>query len=151
MGIGAYVHCRCWRDGLATPPPAGPIGFDEYGRLGLLLPWDGHEDEHADVENWLRTGCSHEDMEIVHEYLGSGTRHLGKALHEAGGAHFPTLLRYLPRLNDGYIPAAEVPRAVQELDHFEHQVRPGEYTYLLEMLRRLCAASVVTGNPVTWT
>lgn len=126
MGVEAYVHCRCWQDGLATPPPCGPVGFDSDGRLALLEPWDDSTAAaHADVENWLRHGCPHEDMELVYEGLGSwsGVRYFQQMLREAGGSHFPTLLRYLPQTNDGCIPAAEVPRVLAELDHFEHRAR----------------------------
>ena len=126
MGVGAYVYCRCWQDGLATPPPAGPIGFDEDGRLGLLTPWDiGIAAEHDAVDNWLRHGCPHENMQFASEDLGAwaGVRTFQQTLREAGGANFPTLLRYLPETNDGWIPAAEVTRVLAELESFESRAR----------------------------
>jgi hypothetical protein len=74
------------------------------------------------VDEWLKTGCAHEDMEFASEPIGAwtGVRLLQQALREAGEADFPTLLRYLPETNDGWIPAAEVSAVVTELDHFEN-------------------------------
>ncbi|GIF20503.1 hypothetical protein BJ973_001593 [Actinoplanes tereljensis] len=131
MGIDAYVHCGCWRDGLATPPAVGPVGFDEYGRLGLLAEWTRDTAEaHGEVEHWLSTGCAHEDMTVAREHLGSGTRHLARALREAG---LPVLLRRLPVTNDGFIPAEEVPQVLAELEVFESEARlPDEIVLVVE-------------------
>ncbi|WP_212988789.1 hypothetical protein [Actinoplanes auranticolor] len=135
MGVEAYVYCRCWQDGVAAPAPAGPIGFDEEGRLGLLTPWDRSvADEYATVADWLRHGCSHKDMEFAEEPLGSwaGVRYFQQALREAGESHFPTLLRYLPETNDGCIPAAEVAFVLAELDHFEKRARLPDEVVLVD-------------------
>ncbi|MEU8235096.1 hypothetical protein AB0C12_36360 [Actinoplanes sp. NPDC048967] len=135
MGVEAYVYCRCWQDGLAVPPPVGPVGFDEDGRLGLVEPWDlSNANEHGAVEEWLRHGCPHKDMEFASEALGAwfGVRIFQQALLEADGSAFPTLLRYLPETNDGGIPAAEVPSVLAELDHFEHHARLPDQIVLVD-------------------
>jgi hypothetical protein len=135
MGVQAYVYCRCWQDGLAVPPPVGPVGFDEDGRLGLLEPWDrSNADQHGDVEHWLEHGCPHEDMKFLREEIGAwaGVRYFQQALREADGSAFPTLLRYLPKTNDGWIPAAEVPAVLAELDHFEHRARLSDEIVLVD-------------------
>ncbi|MFD0973792.1 hypothetical protein [Plantactinospora endophytica] len=126
MGVGAYVYCRCWQDGLAIPAPVGPVGIDQDGRLGLLKLWDrSNADEHGAVEDWLRHGCPHEDMRFAHEDVGAwaGVRIFQQTLREAGTSNFPRLLSYLPRTNDGWIPAAEVPAVLTELDYFENRAR----------------------------
>ncbi|MEU4239801.1 hypothetical protein [Actinoplanes sp. NPDC026619] len=136
MGVSAFVHCRCWRDGVAVAPPGiGPIGFDESGRLGLLVPWSrDNADEHGAVEDWLRNGCSHPDMEFLDEQIGAwaAVHYLAEALVGAGAANFPVLLRHLPKTNDGCIPAAAVPAVLAELDFFESSARLADEIVLVD-------------------
>jgi hypothetical protein len=73
-------------------------------------------------------------MEFAEEPLGSwaGVRCFQQALRAAGESHFPTLLRYLPETNDGFIPAAEVPFVLAELDHFEKRARLPDEVVLVD-------------------
>ncbi|GAA4608407.1 hypothetical protein BJY16_006828 [Actinoplanes octamycinicus] len=133
MTLDAFVYCRCWQDGLAVPPPVGPVGFDEDGRIGLLAPWSRETaDAHDAVDEWVRHGCAHEGMELADEHLGawSGVRSFEQALREAGS--FGTLLGVMPRSNGGQIPVAAVPRVVAELDHFERAARLTDQTVLVD-------------------
>ncbi|WP_203829839.1 hypothetical protein [Actinoplanes palleronii] len=149
MGVSAYVHCRCWKDGLAPAPPVGPVGFDEDGRLGLLEPWSRETaNAHGDVEHWLEHGCPHDHMQIRREEIGSwaGIRIFQQALRAAGAADFPVLLRYLPETNDGWIPADEVPRVLAELDHFENGARLADEVVLVDEASGDALHSYVAGH-----
>lgn len=71
MGLDGFVYCRCWQDGLAAAPPVGPVGLDEDGRLGLLLPWKGNEAAHEAFDAWLMQACPHELMEQASEAVSN--------------------------------------------------------------------------------
>ncbi|MFG1676004.1 hypothetical protein [Micromonospora sp. NPDC049282] len=121
MGLDAYVSCRCWQDGLATPCPVGPIGHDEDGRPTLIQT--GEYD--ATAENafyaWMSgDACPHPHMELVSEGVANwtGVRMFQQALRAAGVDRFPTLAAALPDRNDGGLPAARAADALAELDAF---------------------------------
>jgi hypothetical protein len=62
----------------------------------MLARWDRSiADEYGAIDEWLKTGCTHEDMEFASEHIGAwtGVRLFQQALREAGEADFPTLLR----------------------------------------------------------
>lgn len=133
MGLDAYVHCRCWQDGLTPPPPAEPVGFDAEGALGLQLPVEGHEAEHDAVDLWLVDACRHELMEYAREPIASwgGVRLLQQSL-EPLASSFPVLSAHLPRANGGSIPAADADAILAELDAFEAMPQVGQRTALVE-------------------
>ncbi|SCG78867.1 hypothetical protein [Micromonospora humi] len=121
MGLDAYVSCRCWQDGLATPCPVGPVGHDEDGHLTLVQP--GEYD--ATAENafyaWLAgDACPHPHMELVSEGVANwtGVRLFQQALRAAGEERFPTLAAALPDRNDGGFPAEQAAAVLAELDAF---------------------------------
>ncbi|MET7836284.1 hypothetical protein ABZS44_26080 [Micromonospora sediminicola] len=121
MGLDAFVYCRCWQDGLTTPCPVGPVGYDEEGRL-TLLPTDGYD---AAAENvfyaWMaENACPHRHMELVSEGLANwtGVRMFQQALRAAGADRFPTLVAGLPDGNDGGLTVAQAATALVELDAF---------------------------------
>ena len=119
MGLDAFVYCRCWQDGLATPCPVGPVGYDEDGWLALVQA--GEYDGAADnaFYAWM-TGdaCPHRHMELVSERVSnwSGVRLFQQALRAAGEHRFPTLAAALPDLNGGSLPADRAAVALAELD-----------------------------------
>jgi hypothetical protein len=137
MGLDAFVSCRCWQDGLTTPPPVPRelVVCDEETRLDLTIPYDGNEDLYRDLDNWVHSGaCGHEQMDqaSVHVSNWTGYRLFQEALKTAGWQHFPTLQAYLPQDNGGSLPAREAPRALAELQRFTSQTRLGTYTYLAD-------------------
>jgi hypothetical protein len=116
VGLDAFVYCRCWQDGLATPPPAEPIGLDEDGYLDLLLPWEGNESAHNAFGAWMKEACSHERMEQAREHLSNwaGLR----LFQEVLPADLVTLRTELPNANGGSMPPAQAARMLDELDAF---------------------------------
>lgn len=119
MGLDAFVYCRCWQDGLTSPAPVGPVGFDEEGYLDLLGPGDG--EPRAVFDRWLAGACPHERMEQASEHLANwaGYRLFQQALGAAGWADAPTLRAELPSANGGRMGAEAAARVLGELDHFE--------------------------------
>jgi hypothetical protein len=133
VGLDAYVYCRCWQDGLAAPPPVGPVGFDEDGCLNLLLPWEGNEAAHDAFNTWLMRACLHEQMEQAGEHVSNwaGLRLFQQALQAAGWS-LPALHAGLPNTNGGSMPAAQAARVLEELDSFESRARIEDATVLVD-------------------
>ncbi|MGV9809238.1 hypothetical protein [Micromonospora chersina] len=121
MGLDAFVNCRCWQDGLATPCPVGPVGFDEDGHLALLQPWEGNASAHDTFYAWMSgDACPHPLMEQSSEAVSNwtGVRLFQQALRPAGTARFPTLAACLPDANGGWLPAERAAGVLAELDAF---------------------------------
>ncbi|MEV6244005.1 hypothetical protein [Lentzea sp. NPDC051838] len=121
MGLDAFVRCRCWQDGVVTPPAAlaGLIVLeDEY--LGLSVPWEGHESLHNALDKWVSSACSHEDMDLVCEHVGNWASYRGlqRALGTMGWEHFPVLQGTLPNGNGGCTPASSAASALEELQFY---------------------------------
>jgi hypothetical protein len=119
------VYCRCWQDGLAAAPQLGPVGLDEDGWLGLLLPWEGNEAAHEAFDAWLMRACPHEQMWQASEAVSNwaGLRLFQQALSSAGWSHFPTLHAGLPNANGGSMPTGQATLVLDELDLFTNQAR----------------------------
>jgi hypothetical protein len=135
VGLDAFVRCRCWQDGFATPPGDPElVGVDEDGWLGLLVPYEGNEAAHREFDEWLHGGCSHERMRYVDERVSNwgGYRMFQDALRHAGPSHFPTLFAELPESNGGQMSAEAAGRALGELDFFIHQAALGDDVVLVD-------------------
>jgi hypothetical protein len=116
VGLDAFVYCRCWPDGRTTPPPVGPVGYDEDGYLSLLAPGDRYTEAHAAFDRWTRDACAHEQMHQADEHVANWTGY--RLFQQALGPHQPTLRAELPDSNDGRMPAGAAARALAELDDF---------------------------------
>lgn len=68
LGFLAWVPCRCFEQGLTTPPPV-PLERLVRGFCGFDLPdplADAHSAESRAVGEWQLTGaCAHRDMQLV--------------------------------------------------------------------------------------
>ncbi|MFF0177430.1 hypothetical protein [Micromonospora profundi] len=134
MGLDAFVYCRCWQDGLATPCPIGPAGYDEDGYLALLQPWKGNQAAHDAFGTWLAEACPHELMEQASEHVSNwaGVRLFQQALRAAGAERFPTLATAMPDANGGSLPADRAAVALAELDAFAHTARIADEVELID-------------------
>ncbi|MEU7906741.1 hypothetical protein [Actinoplanes sp. NPDC049118] len=145
MGLSGFVYCRCWKDaGLE-----GPIGFDEDGWLDLLTPND------PVARRWFAAGCVHENFRVAWADLGSlgGQRAIRQTCEAIGWSLLPTLRDVLPTTNDGWIPAADVPAVLSELEVFESQVSTVAETVLLDEAtgHAICGCIGSHGSVFGWT
>ncbi|MEU4160546.1 hypothetical protein [Actinoplanes sp. NPDC026670] len=124
MGLGGIVNCRCWKDAGLD----GPIGFDEDGWFDLLDSTD------PVAYRWYEAGCEHRDFSLAHEDLGSwgGQSAVRQTCTEIGWDLLPTLRAVLPTTNDGWIPVADVPAVLAELDVFESRAGMVTETVLVD-------------------
>jgi hypothetical protein len=133
MGLDAFVSCRCWRDGLAAPPPVAPelIGVDDDGFLGLLV--DDDDLWHV-VDAWVASACPHRDMRLISRHVANwpGLRLFQAALRSAGEERFPTLLAELPAGNGGTMPPDAAARALDDLTRFSSLADVGTETVLVD-------------------
>lgn len=142
MSYSAYVICNCYKDGKTTEPPHKEfLRFDEDG-LYLDIPnelWKKDEEKvyqmAADFDEWKRTACEHEEMELADEYLSniSGMGAFRHIVRELGGQDkFPILTEYLPTANGGVLPNEFAQQALDELLRLEKEQSTEEKIVLIE-------------------
>ncbi len=140
MSYCAFVPCSCYREGKTTEPPYSEYVKDDNGRLFLDVPyelfdedWEKIFDMEDEFDQWKKTACQHEDMELAFEHLTNimGMNEFRSALEKYGGKEkFPVLLKYLPKKNSGILPAKLAPKALNEINDFE-KIKHSEKRILL--------------------
>src|SRR5687768_10796729 len=133
MGVRAYVNCRCYVEGDATPPPVPRelIRVDESGWLRVDLPWEGNEAEQSRFRDWRNNFCSHPFQELASIKTNwAGLRRFRAALERAGPARFPVLLAELPEYNQGWTTQAAAMLA--ELRAFRERADFGTATFMID-------------------
>jgi hypothetical protein len=134
MGLDAFVSCRCWQDGLTTPPPFGPVGLDSDGQIDLLLPLKGNEEAHRAVSRWRETACPHGPyMNLVLTGVSNwpGVGAFRSELRNVRD-HVPTLLDGLTWANGGTTSVDDAARALDELEWFRANARLSDRLLLLD-------------------
>ena len=157
MSLDAYVRCSCIREGKARKPHPFPDRFtwDESNAPSLTgdpdqAEWDAHD-------RWVREACEHEGF-LVSEFLGNITRirnvrEFVRGLQGNPGPKFPLLLKQV--VYDGthtgdWVPAKQTPELLNEVNlvlQSSDILTKGEREFF-EAMKRLCKASVATGNPI---
>jgi len=136
MGLDASVSCRCWRDGLTTPPPLpyDQIVEDDEGYLDLAQPDDAYDpDVVTAFTRWqYEQACRHKHMVHTDVRISNwaGYRRFQQALADQGWQHFPTLHAHLPQANGGLLPAQDANAALEELTYFAALAQPVDRTVL---------------------
>jgi hypothetical protein len=158
MSLDAFVRCNCVRDGKAKPHPfADRLIFDERGEPSLS--GDVSEEDWETHHRWLSESCDHNGF-MVGESLGNITlaKHLRDFLRGLQGdpaPRFPILLKKV--VYDGthtgdWIGSKEAARLLQEVDTVLHSsdiLSESEKGFFASM-KRLCEASIATGNPIVF-
>jgi hypothetical protein len=157
LSLDAYVRCTCIRDGKVKAPHPFPELFlwDESGAPSLK--GDPSEDEWEAHDRWVQESCEHEGF-LVSEFLGNITRaqHVReflRGLQGDPGPKFPLLLKRV--VYDGThtgdsIPVKLSPALKSEVDLVlgsSDILTDGEKEFF-ESMKRLCEASIATGNPI---
>lgn len=132
MGLGAFVRCNCYRDGLTTEPPfpREELLLDTDGYLCLItaenaeneLPYKEWQEKYGEawwkLQHWKDRCCEHDHMKYAHEDVGNwyGVRHFTGIIESLGAEHFPLLSNIIPDGNDGSFPREDAEAAIRELD-----------------------------------
>lgn len=161
MGLDAYVTCRCWQEGKATPAPI-PVQWD--AEACVVEPADPHPTRSAwsAYDDWLESACPHENMNAADEWLSnwSGVWEFGAFLHSyepsVPALHYWWFSR---EGNSGLVPVSAARVVLHDLETLRRifgQPDPDsnpDGAWRMEMVRRLRVlfeASQSTGNPVCW-
>ena len=156
MSLDAYVRCTCIRDGKAKPHPfPDRLTWDEANVPSLT--GDPTEEDWEAHDRWVQESCEHEGF-LVSEFLGNITRAKNvrdflRGLQGDPGPKFPLLLKKV--VYDGthtgdWIPAKQSPALLKEVNlvlSSRDILTPGEAEFF-DSMKRLCEASVATGNPI---
>lgn len=157
MSLDGYVRCSCIREGKVKKPHPFPdrLVWDESS--APFLSGDPTDKECEAHDEWLQKSCEHQGF-LASEFLGNITRVKNvrdflKGLQGEPGPKFPILLKKV--VYDGthtgdWLPAKQTPALLKEVDLVlasRDILTPGEKEFF-ENMRRLCEASIATGNPI---
>lgn len=157
MSLDGYVRCTCIRDGKTQKPHPFPnrLTWDETGAPSLT--GDPGDDEWEAHDEWVQNACEHQGF-IASEFLGNinrvrNVREFLKGLQGEAGPKFPVLLKKV--VYDGthtgdFLPAKQTAALMKEVDLVlgsKDILTQGEREFF-ESMKRLCEASLATGNPI---
>ncbi|NUS43764.1 MAG: hypothetical protein HOQ24_08775 [Mycobacteriaceae bacterium] len=148
MGMDAYVPCRCWGDGLASPPPVPRewVELTETGEVQLATPeLRGEAEVHA-FDRWQQgEACSHRHMAAEVQRIGNwgGYRAFQEALELVGAEHFPVLGTELPQSNAGSMNPDSAALALGELAYFREHAHRARQTRLLDDMSGECLTTYI--------
>lgn len=156
MGLDAYVRCRCIQDGVAKSHPfPEKLFLDEAAEPGLK--GNPSFEELLVHDRWFADSCRHGGY-VLSERLGNiaTAAHIRELVCHLEGNHgprFPTLLERV--VHDGthsgdWLPSAQAEELLSEVQIVLHSsdILSDSEREFFESLRRLCDASIETGNPI---
>lgn len=158
----AFVACRCYRDGLASPPPFDPAQLD-YDRFGQVKPIGLHGMDNTEDETlwqwWESEACAHDNMREFCLIWWAEQPGIGAIKYALDAGHCPALAEVLERGSqfDSAVVIAEPELATSafiELGAVLDRAGGDSERHLLDAgygfleLRDLLSASVRTDNPV---
>jgi hypothetical protein len=157
MSLDAYVRCTCIRDGKAKIPHPFPDRLTWDSSSAPSLSGEPNEDEWEAHDLWVQESCEHEGF-LVSEFLGNinriqNVRDFVRGLQGSPGPRFPILLKKV--VYDGthtgdWLPVKQTPSLLKEVTlvlQSSDILTQGEREFF-ESMKRLCEASIATGNPI---
>ncbi len=159
MSLDAYVRCTCIREGKAKKPHPFPerLVWDEASAPSLSGEPD--DDDWEAHDRWVQESCEHEGF-LASEFLGNivrakNVRDFLKGLQGDPGPKFPILLKRV--VYDGthtgdWIPARQTRALLKEVETVlasRDILTEGEKDFF-DAMKRLCEASLATGNPIVF-
>ena len=157
MSLDGYVRCSCIRDGKVKNPHPYPDRFTWAESHAPSLTGDPDQHEWETHEKWVQEACEHEGF-LASEFLGNITRirnvrEFLRGLQGNPGPRFPILLKHV--VYDGthtgdWLPINETPALLGEVNlvlHSSDILTQAEREFF-EAMKRLCEASIATGNPL---
>jgi|SRR5579872_4258736 hypothetical protein len=157
MSLDGYVRCSCIREGKAKKPNPFADRFVWDESHGPSLSGEPDEEEWEALEAWVQESCEHEGV-LASEFLGNITRiqnvrEFLRGLQGTPGPKFPILLKEV--VYDGthtgdWLPAKKTPALLKEVNlvlQSSDILTQGEREFF-EAMKRLCEASIATGNPI---
>ena len=155
MGLGAWVHCNCVKEGKAPPHPFPELlAFDETGEP--ILKGDGDIDLKLWLKHdkWYRDSCQHSGY-LVEKRLGNATAvaYVRGFLEDNSPNSFPLLLEhvvYSGTHSGDWVAANEVPQLLTETRRLPGLTTDPVIIQFANDLIELAEASIATGNPIVF-
>lgn len=115
MGYGAYIRCNCFKKGRTKPFKYAQYLIETPEGFELNLPAElkgSNKEKEMKFELWDWEGhcCEHEDSDYYSARIcnNAGMGHFISTVSTLNGQKtLPTLYKYLPNSNDGYLPLEE--------------------------------------------
>lgn len=133
-GLEGSVMCHCLVEGKTKSPPFPMRMIHSVSGWRLDEPWTGHETQHEQFREWMKSPCEHPRMRLVCEVFQ--WRDIAKfryALLSAGWDYFMAILRAFPEKSNagGSTTVAEALNILEELKYFHHKAELGWATVLV--------------------
>ena len=155
MGLNAWVHCNCIKEGTALPHPfpqllvfdeTGEPALQSDGEIGLEL-WLMHDE-------WYRNSCVHSGY-LIKKRLGhiALVAHIRGFLEDNSPNDFPLLLEravYNGGHSGDWIAARDVPQLMRETRKLQGLTRDPLILEFTKDVMELAEASLATGNPIVF-
>ncbi|HUO13592.1 MAG TPA: hypothetical protein VMX38_01300 [Verrucomicrobiae bacterium] len=156
MALDACVRCRCIQDGKAKPHPfPAMLSFDESGEP--FLEGDPTEEQWEAHDEWVAESCEHGGY-LVAEALGNITkisrlREFLEHLQGTPGPRFPLLLEsvvYNGTHTGDWVSANQSVQLLKEVNVVlqSSDILTASEREFFQTIKRLCEASIETGNPI---
>ena len=158
MGLDAHVRCRCIQDGLAKPHPfQSKLILDET--LEPVLGEEASEEQWAMLDRWFADSCEHNGY-LCCERLGNVSliahiREFVRHLQSSPAPRFAILLESV--IYDGthcgdWLTSSKAKQLLDEVNVVlqSSDILSEPERDFFESGRRLCQASIQTGNPIVF-
>jgi len=155
MGLDAWVHCNCIKEGNAPPHPFPELlAFDETGEP--VLKGDGDIDLKLWLKHdkWYRDSCPHSGY-LVEKRLGNiaAVAYVRGFLEDNSPHSFPLLLErvvYSGVHTGDSVAARDVPRLMSETRKLQRLANDPLIVEFTNDMVELAEASIATGNPIVF-
>src|SRR5215469_14623343 len=134
-GLEGSIMCHCLDEGKTKPPPFPIKMIHSVSGWKLDEPWTGHEKQHDQFIEWMKSPCEHPRMRLVTEvFQWKDTAKFRYALLTAGRDYFPAILRAFPENSNagGSTTVAEALSILEQLKYFHHKAELGWATVLVD-------------------
>jgi hypothetical protein len=155
MGLNAWVHCNCVKEGKTPPHPFPELfGFEKTGEATLISKGDITLEQWLTHDKWYRGSCPHSGV-LLEKRLGhiSLVAHVRGVLERDFPNDFPLLLDRVvyngTHTGDG-IATHDVPQLLEETRKLRAIASDPSILGFANDLIELAGASLITGNPIVF-
>lgn len=155
MGLDAWVHCNCIKEGKTRPHPFPELlAFDETGEPTLKSDGDINLKLWLKHDKWYRDSCPHSGY-LVEKRLGNlaSVAYVRGFLEDNSPNDFPLLLGrvvYSGTHCGDWVAVSAVPQLLTETRRLQDLTSDPVIRQFTNDVIELAEASIATGNPIVF-
>jgi hypothetical protein len=155
MGLGAWVHCNCVKEGKAPPHPFPELlAFDETGEPTLKCDGEINLKLWLKHDKWYRDSCRHSGY-LVEKHIGNiaAVAYVRGFLENSSPHSFPLLVErvvYDGTHSGDWVAASDAPQLLTEARRLQGLTSDPVIIQFANDAIELAEASIATGNPIVF-